>query len=210
MRLRINFIIPVVLSLLFLMGLITISFYAIPCQASVKGSELPFFSLDVKDQPLGKVLEKVSRITGYKITVNKEGLDFPVTASLRNVSVYEGLRRILGSLNHSIISNDKEKKISVVIVAKDIQKKKKGVLSVHKEIDPLDHEVTPPIRPGERGITQRELNAMQSLQKEIDPLDMEVTPPVRPGERGMTLRELNALESHRQKIDPLDHEMTPP
>jgi len=210
MRFKINFIIPVVLSLLFLAGLITISFGAIPCQASVKGSEPPVFSLNVKDQPLGKILKKISKATGYKITVNKEWTDFPVTASLRNVTVHEGLRRILGTLNHSIISNDKEKTISVVITEKGIQKKTKWVVSVQKEIDPKDMEVIPPENPGEKGITARDLKEMESNQEKVVPLDMEVIPPENPGEKGITARELKQNEANQKQVDPLDMEVIPP
>jgi len=192
------------------MGLITISFDAIPCWASVKGLEPPVFSLDVKNQPLGKVLEKVSKITGYEITVNAEGTDFPVTASFRNIDIYEGLRRILGTLNHSIISNDKEKRISVVIVAKGIQKKTKGGVSGQKKIDPKDEVVTPPGQSG-RGMTRGELDALLEADRQrVHSKDEVVTPPGQSG-RGLTRGELEALlEADRQRVHPKDEMVTPP
>jgi hypothetical protein len=211
MQFRINFIVPVMLSLLFLIGIATISFDTIPCRASVKGSEPPVFSLDVKNQPLGKVLEKVSKMTGYEITVNKEMSDFPVTASFKNVSLYEGLRRILGSLNHSIISNDKEKTISVVIVSKDIDKEKKGVVSGQKKMDPKDETVTPPSSSGQPGLTRSELqDLLEAHRKKVLSKDDIVTPPSESG-RGLTRGELeNLLEANRKKILPKDEVVTPP
>jgi predicted ribonuclease YlaK len=189
MLFRIKFIISVVL---FLIGIVTISFDTIPCRASVKGSEPPVFSLDVKNQPLEKVLDKVSKMTGYEITVNKEVLDLPVTASFKNMSVYEGLRRILGSLNHSVISNDKEKKISIVVVTKDIQRKTKAASSGQKEIDPKQKFVTPPSSSG-RGLTRGELEALlkANRQRTYSKNDI-VTPPSSSG-RGLTRGELEAL-----------------
>jgi len=57
------------------------------------------FSLDVKDEPLGEVLVKISKATGYEITIDTGYAKFPITASLKNVTLHEGLRRILGRLN---------------------------------------------------------------------------------------------------------------
>ena len=78
------------------------------------------------------------------------------------------------------------------------------------KVDPLDVEVIPPRNPGKRGVTQREMNAIQKSEQRIDPLDVEVIPPRNPGKRGVTQRELHAILASEQKIDPLDLEVIPP
>ena len=166
--------------------------------------KIPVFSLNIKDEPLKNVIKKISEATGYQITIDDKWSDLLITASLRDVSIYESMKRIFKHLNHVIIVNDKEKKLSVIIY--DSIKPNKSP----KKIDPLDIEVIPPQKPGERGITQRELNAMMAQKAKVDPLDIEVIPPQKPGERGITQRELNAMMAQKTKVDPLDIEVIPP
>jgi hypothetical protein len=79
------------------------------------GEEL--ISLTVKDEPLGEVLYKVSVATGYDIVVDNKWRNYRVTASLEDVSLHKGLKRILRNLNSAIIyvSN---KKIRIIIYDK--------------------------------------------------------------------------------------------
>ncbi len=74
-------------------------------------------SLTVKDEPLGDVLYKVSMATGYQISLDKKWQSYRITASLEEVSLHKGLKRILRNLNSAIIyvSN---KKIKIIIYDK--------------------------------------------------------------------------------------------
>ena len=161
------------------------------CWGATISSNAPVFSLNIKDEPLIKVIEKISEATGYDIAIDEKWSGLIVTASLKDVSIHESMREILKNLNHVIVINDTEKKLSVIIYG-SIEPDK-----IQKKIDPLDLEVIPPKNPGERGVTQRELNAMKANEPKIAPLDLEVIPPNNPGERGVTQRELNAM---RMKI----------
>jgi hypothetical protein len=67
------------------------------------------------------------------------------------------------------------------------------------KIDPLDIEIFPPNKPGEKGITQRELQKTQGVKKEINPLDIEVLPPNKPGKKGMTQQELQIVQEKIQE-----------
>jgi hypothetical protein len=157
------------------------------CWGATISSKVPVFSLNIKDEPLKKVIEKISEVTGYQIAIDEKWSTLLITSSLKDVSIHESMRGILKNLNHVIIINDKEKKVSVIIYG-GIEPDKN-----QKKIDPLDLEVIPPNNPGERGVTQRELNAMMAGEPKIDPLDLEVIPPENPGEQGVTQRELNAM-----------------
>ena len=157
--------------------------------------EAPVLTLNIKDEPLKTVIEKISKATGYQISINEKWSDFLVTASIKDVSLHESLRWILANLNHAIIVNDIEKKLSIIIYGSRVPAKiqKKADSDVRQVVDFRDLEVIPPDKPGERGVTQRELDVILAREKKIDPLDMEVIPPQNPGERGVTQRELNAI-----------------
>ena len=84
---------------------------------SESGEELVTFSLEADQQALGEVLQQISKTTGYEITINPEYAKLPITASLKNVTVYEGLRRILGKLSRYMVIDEAEKKIFVPFVS---------------------------------------------------------------------------------------------
>lgn len=79
------------------------------------GDEL--ISLTVKDEPLGDVLYKVSMATGYDISLDNKWQNYRVTASLEEVSLHKGLKRILRNLNSAIIYVS-SKKIKIIIYDK--------------------------------------------------------------------------------------------
>lgn len=171
------------------------------------------FSVDVKDKSLEEALEEISKVTGYLISVNKEWADFPVTARLSNVTVKEGLRRLLKDFNYSLIIRDSEKEISVEILEPNIRSfgerltmpERKADLPRQRQGDPL-----PPPEGGERGVTQQEWREMRGRAKRIDPKDLEVIPPEKSGKRGITQGELEEMEALAKKINAKDLEVIPP
>ena len=183
-----------------------------PSWGAAVSSEPPDITLNIKDEPLISVIEKISKATGYQIIINEKWSDFLVSASIKNVPLHDGLRGILSNLNHAIIVNDIEKKLSIIIYGSPVpaKKQKKVDSDVRQTVDFRDLEVIPPDKPGERGVTQRELDAILAREKQIDPLDVEVIPPMNPGEKGVTQRELNAMLARENKMDPLDVEVIPP
>ena len=60
-------------------------------------------SLDIKNRPLGDVLEDISAETGYQFSMDESWNDFPVTASIKNEPLHKGLKRILRNLNNAVI-----------------------------------------------------------------------------------------------------------
>jgi hypothetical protein len=71
-------------------------------------------------------------------------------------------------------------------------------------------EVIPPAKPGGRGVTLEEVNAMEAANREVDPSTAEVIPPAKPGGRGVTLEEVNAMEAANREVDPSTAEVIPP
>ena len=188
---------------------VSISFSTQQCWGSVANLDTIHFSLDVKAESLRNVLKKVSELTGYQITVNEEWADLPVTATLANTNIDKCLKRILRQTDHTVVINENEKAISIDIYNSQapLKRPKYTTDSPEKTIDQYSVEVIPPEVPGERGITQSELNSMLAIQGTVDPLDVEVVPPQIPGERGITQRELNAILASEKKVDPADLEV---
>jgi hypothetical protein len=60
-------------------------------------------SLDIKNKPLGEVLEDISAETGYQFSIDESWNKFPVTASIKNEPLHRGLQRILRNLNNAVI-----------------------------------------------------------------------------------------------------------
>ena len=197
-----------VLPLLCLVSMIPTILSPNPCGGSDSGEERATFSLEADQQALGEVLQQISKTTGYEITIDSEYAKQPITVSLKNVTVEQGLRRILGKLSRYMVIDEAEKKISVRIV--DAEVKKTTAIRSPKQVDPLDVEVIPPQEPGGRGITQRELEESNKRQATIDPGDLEVIPPDSPGGAGMTARELEALTRQQERNDDRTSILVPP
>jgi hypothetical protein len=137
----------VMLAVCFGLGaLLAININTAPCWGSHGTIENAVFSLVFKDEPLCDVIQKIADATGYEIRLNASCADLPVTAVLRHVNIHEGLRRILNQLNHSIIINDTDKKVSLIIYQDNPTAKKNSVgplprlqstLTVNTEIEPI-------------------------------------------------------------------------
>jgi len=223
MRSKIKFIIPVVLSLLFLMGIVIVSFDPIPCRAS-KGSEPPVFSLDVKNMPLKKIFKEILKTTGYQILFDKRWENERVTVKLDNVPLIQGLKQILrnaGIENYSLVERNRTLEIYTLghkhlgQIASTINSDGTGLTrqelkALHerqkREIEKMANDpdtiVIPP--EGDRpGVTRRELHALHERQKrEIemsanDP-DVIVIPP-EGGQPGVTRRQLEALHERQKR-----------
>jgi type II secretory pathway component GspD/PulD (secretin) len=130
------------------------------------GDEL--ISLTVKDEPLGDVLYKVSMATGYDIIVDNKWQNYRVSASLEEVSLHKGLKRILRNLNSAIIYVSR-KRIKIVIYDKTTPDKAslaptaegsfdKSAIPQHKATRPSDYRPTTPetIEAGDSSIFNEE------------------------------------------------------
>ena len=122
------------------------------------GDEL--ISLTVKDEPLGDVLYKVSMATGYDISLDNKWQNYRVTASLEEVSLHKGLKRILRNLNSAIIYVS-SKKIKIIIYDKTASEEASYPPSAEKSLDRTPVSQRRPYPPSEH-----RLPASQVLEKE--------------------------------------------
>jgi len=74
--------------------------------------------------------------------------------------------------------------------------------------DPDTIEVIPPRKPGERGLTQKQVDALKPAAT-ADPDAIEVIPPRKPGEHGLTQKQVDALKP-AAATDPDAIEVIPP
>jgi len=91
-------------------------------------------SLTVKDEPLGDVLKKISLATGYEINLDNEWQSHRVTASLEEVSLHKGLKRVLRNLNNVIIYGS-SRKIKIIIYDKTAPEGVSSAPSTYKSFD---------------------------------------------------------------------------
>ncbi|MCB2184491.1 MAG: hypothetical protein KQH63_20910 [Desulfobulbaceae bacterium] len=83
-----------------------------------------FVSLDAQNQPLRKVLDQLTELSGYSFNLQPANYSKPVTVHLKNVPLEQAILKILGkNINHVVIWKDKEKKISIII--REIAQKRK-------------------------------------------------------------------------------------
>jgi len=108
------------------------------------GDEL--ISLTVKDEPLGDVLYKVSMATGYDISLDNKWRNYRVTASLEEIPLHKGLKRILRNLN-SIIIYVSSKKIKIIIYDKTASEEASDTPSAEKPLDRSPVSQRPSYRP---------------------------------------------------------------
>ena len=84
------------------------------------GAQLKLASVSIKadNKPLTQVLEEISEASGYTIKFDEEWGNEPVSLSLENKPLDKALNRVLANLNHAVIWNEAEKKISIFIIGK--------------------------------------------------------------------------------------------
>ena len=152
-----------------------------------------------------KVLDKITRATGYKIKITDGWENKLVTVDIQGMTLDDSLRKILralGNPNNSTVDYSDKKVINIIIfnTAKGthITKRKEGSQPQNKQYEAM-------INMDAKSHLQ-EQESTGNPKAKIDPLDMEVLPPKNPGQRGITIRELKG-ESNQKQLDPLDVDM---
>ena len=77
----------------------------------------PLISLTAQNEPLGDVLETISRDTGYRFNLNGSWKEHPVSATIKGLPLEKGLKRLLRSLNHSIVW-ESDKIVTITVFGK--------------------------------------------------------------------------------------------
>jgi hypothetical protein len=74
-----------------------------PAAADHEAASQPLISVDAQNEPLGQVLEKITRDTSYTFIVEEQWRSHPVRIAFQNLPLDDGLKRILVNLNHVIV-----------------------------------------------------------------------------------------------------------
>jgi hypothetical protein len=141
--------------------MIGINSIPVPCWGVDVGSKGPIFSLDSKDEPLSKVIEKISRATGYEITISEKWGDELITAKLDNVPLMRALREIIrktGIKSYALIEENGMLQV-FIFDGKFPSQLQHGT---RIEMDP-DEIVIPPSA-SHPGVTRGELQALHERQ----------------------------------------------
>jgi hypothetical protein len=100
----------------FFAGLLSAALPPTPCRGSDSASANPTITLDVQNEPLRSVLEKISKTTRWKIKAPDKWMDKPITQTLDKVSIEEGLRFILkdAGVENLLLTYDEDRKTITV------------------------------------------------------------------------------------------------
>jgi hypothetical protein len=154
------------------------------CFGAEKGSRNLPFSLSATSEPLDAVLEKISKASGYKITINEGWKNKAVTVRLENVTVEEGLKTLieaLGRPSHLLMFDESQKKIEIVMIpgtsgASDSSSRLEPPARTPRQIGPSSPERTrPPVRTIPRRTRQRVIPPPTAPEEVHEP-DREETP----------------------------------
>ena len=105
----------------------------------------PVISLSVTDKPLDEALEDISRKTGYRFNLNGQWQDHPVSATFTDLPLEQGLKRLLRSLNHTIIW-EANRTVTIVVYGK-AESGKTGAVSFSAPPNPEPEEAEVFIEP---------------------------------------------------------------
>ena len=63
----------------------------------------PLISIEAQNEPLGQVLDQITRDTAYTFIVDEQWRTYPVRTAFQDLTLNDGLKRILSNLNHVIV-----------------------------------------------------------------------------------------------------------
>jgi hypothetical protein len=115
------------------------------------------------------VLATLTRDTGYRFTLNRQWKDHPVSATITDLPLEKGLKRILRSLNHSIVW-ESDKIVTITVFGKADSSRTDSAISfasppqaIQEEAEPTDEtepasaeEVQPGVQAEETDIAAEE------------------------------------------------------
>ncbi len=102
----------------------------------------PLISLTVQNEPLGDVLDTIARDTGYRFNLNGKWKAHPVSATINGLSLEKGLKRLLRSLNHSIVW-ESDKIVTITVFGKADPGSTGGAISFSSPPQAYQEEIEP-------------------------------------------------------------------
>ena len=114
---------------------------AVPPALAVDSTADPVINLAVNNQPLGEVLDAITAETGYEFNINSQWETHPVSATISDLPLEQGLKRLLRSLNHTIIW-EADQTITIMVYGKSAAGSGGGGIS--HAAPPQSFPATPP------------------------------------------------------------------
>jgi hypothetical protein len=220
---------PLISFLLFAITIMTfLVLIALPAGADSRDSLMTNkkISLDVKNEPLDDVCDKISKASGYNIIMmDPKWADLQVSVSAKNEPLLDVLKNMLRTKNLALISDEASKDLTIWLVDKSLLKQpsSQNGNGENKSDFPPDNvdpetfeellekygaeniEILPPTEPGEKGVSyaeiQKVLNRNQQALDQMSPYEIEVLPPNKPGEKGVTMAEMSAILEQRKDLN---------
>jgi hypothetical protein len=87
----------------------------LPSFSAETADHASLISLEAKDESLKGVLEKIAKHTGYRIYLNEEWENKPISIELHNENLRVSISRLLRGLNYAITWDESKKTISLFI-----------------------------------------------------------------------------------------------
>jgi hypothetical protein len=94
---------------------ILLTYPIFPSISAETAGRAPLISLEAKDKSLKGVLEKIAKHTGYRILLNEEWENKPISIKLHNETLRGSINRLLKGLNYAITWDESKKTISLFI-----------------------------------------------------------------------------------------------
>jgi hypothetical protein len=96
--------------------------------AAQETTQDPLINITAANQPLGEVLDQITGETGYQFNLDPKWENHRVSATLNGIPLERGLKRLLRSLNHSIIW-ESDNIVTIVVYGKVEPGRDQGVVS---------------------------------------------------------------------------------
>lgn len=172
-----------ILTILWITGVLhgSLALYGItpPLGWAADGENESVFSLDVNNERLDNVLDRISKASGYEITVNEGWRSKTVSARLENVTLEEGLKAImeeLGRPSYVLIYDKERKRIEIVLVPASSSKSESArkiepsapLRRQQQAVVPTQERGKPVARPSLRRIRERSAKPTASPEKTLD------------------------------------------
>lgn len=116
-----------------------------PAMGQETGAD-PTITLTVQNEPLGEVLDEIARETGYRFVLNPKWQDHPVSAAIAGLPMEQGLKRLLRSLNHTIVW-ESDRLITIQVFGKAEPIRSGPAVSFSAPPQPELNEAEPPVEP---------------------------------------------------------------
>ena len=122
----------------FIIVFFTVNLTAAPDGESAKLSTNPTITLDVKNEPLRSVLGLIYKTTAWKIKAPNKWMDRPVTQTLNEVKLEDGLRFILknAGIENLLLLYDENIKVITVFDTEAPQRQSANVPSAQADPQP--------------------------------------------------------------------------